>query len=196
MIEVSPQTALRDIAAALAARKVPFALVGGLAVSIRGEVRFTRDVDVAVALSEPELERLVRDLRAAGYAIAALVEHETAGRTATVRLVTRGGINVDLICASSGIEQEIIADATEVDVRGAGLLRVASAEDLLAMKVLSFTDRRRRDFDDAVQLVLANSHLDLDRVRGRLALVHERGFDRGEDLVAKLNSVLAAAAAE
>lgn len=55
---------------------VPFALVGGLAVSIRGEVRFTRDVDLALSLSEREVEVLVRDLRAARYQIHSLVEHE------------------------------------------------------------------------------------------------------------------------
>jgi hypothetical protein len=34
-------------------------LVGGLAVSIRGEVRFTRDVDLAVSMSEAELQRVI-----------------------------------------------------------------------------------------------------------------------------------------
>jgi hypothetical protein len=37
-----------SIAAALRAVQRPFAVVGGLAISVRGEPRFTRDVDVAV----------------------------------------------------------------------------------------------------------------------------------------------------
>lgn len=42
---------------------IPFALVGGLAVSARTEPRFTRDADLAVALaSDAEAEALIREL--------------------------------------------------------------------------------------------------------------------------------------
>jgi len=44
--------ALREIALTLPRCGVRFALVGGLAVSIRGEVRFTRDVDVAIDVED------------------------------------------------------------------------------------------------------------------------------------------------
>lgn len=194
MIDASPERALAEIAGWLAARRVPFALVGGLAVSIRGEVRFTRDVDLALSLSEQQLESLVRDLRAGGYGIGALVEYETAGRTATVRMVTRAAVNVDLIVATCGIEPEIVGRATPVEFPGVGMLPVASAEDLLIMKVLAFTDRRRHDLADAVGLVLATATLDLAAVRAGLALVRARGSDRGQDLDAKLARVLDEAA--
>jgi hypothetical protein len=46
--------------ASLRPRGKRFALVGGLAVSVRAEVRFTRDVDLAVAVSsDAEAESLV-----------------------------------------------------------------------------------------------------------------------------------------
>jgi|GEM_PF-4672787 len=48
------EVARGEMARALEARERPFALVGGLAVSVRGEVRFTRDVDLA-----REMARLV-----------------------------------------------------------------------------------------------------------------------------------------
>lgn len=194
MIDASPTTTLKEIAAWLGARKLAFALVGGLAVSIRGEVRFTRDVDLALSLSERELESLVRDLRVAGYTVGALVEHAVARRTATVRLVSRAGVHVDLIVASSGIEPEVVERAISVDFPQVGALPVAIAEDLLAMKVLSYSDRRRHDLDDAIGLVLANPSLDQARVRANLARITERGFDRGEPLEAKLAHVLAEAA--
>ncbi|MBI2393584.1 MAG: nucleotidyl transferase AbiEii/AbiGii toxin family protein [Deltaproteobacteria bacterium] len=196
MIEPSPQRALAEIAAWLSARRVSFALVGGLAVSIRGEVRFTRDVDLALAVSEAELEALIRDLRAARYAIHSLVEHDVARRTATVRLVTRDAIHVDLLAASSGIEQEIVGRATPIDIPSVGLVPVATAEDLVATKVLAMTDRRRRDFDDAIGLILANPSLDLAAVRERLSLITARGFHREQDLEAKLAAVLSAVDAE
>jgi hypothetical protein len=59
----APEAVLADIAQRLRERGVAFALVGGLAVSVRSEVRFTRDVDLAVAVStDAEMEALVRIL--------------------------------------------------------------------------------------------------------------------------------------
>lgn len=182
---------LRRIAGHLARLRRTFALVGGLAVSIRGEVRFTRDVDLAVALvSDAETESLVRDLRAVGYEVIAIVEHEIRARLSTVRLRSRAGIKVDLLAASTGIEQDIVAAATTVAIDGAGAIPVARPEDLLAMKILSMSERRPQDRMDARGLLLANPALDLRAVRDRLALIRERGFDRDQDLDAKLAAVL------
>ena len=87
MTETSPEAALAQIATELGRRNRRFALVGGLGVSIRGEVRFTRDVDLAlVAKDDTDVEALVRDLAVAGYSVVAVVEHEERGRLATVRL--------------------------------------------------------------------------------------------------------------
>src|SRR5688572_23984351 len=86
-----------------------FALVGGLAVSIRSEVRFTRAIDLAVAVSsDADAERLAADLAAGGYEIATVVEHDDRNRLAIVRLRTRARLHVDLLLASSGIEPEIV----------------------------------------------------------------------------------------
>jgi hypothetical protein len=175
----------------LARLGVPFALVGGLAVSVRGEIRFTRDIDLAVlCASDRDTERLAADLAAAGYEIAALVEHEKRGRLSTVRLRSRSRIYVDLLAASSGIEGEVIATATVVDIPNVGELRVARAEELLVTKVLSMSDARPQDRLDARGLILTNPGLDLESVRARLALIRDRGFDRDEDLETKLEAVL------
>jgi hypothetical protein len=57
----SLESALHRIAAGLARSHVDFALVGGLAVSVRTEPRFTRDADRAVAVtSDAEAEALIR----------------------------------------------------------------------------------------------------------------------------------------
>lgn len=186
--------ALRSIAEALRAAGKSFAVVGGLAISVRGEPRFTRDVDVVVLVTgDPELETLVFDLAARGYRPVALVEHEARLRLSTARLAAPGGLIVDLIAATCGIEPEIVERAQPVAVAAAGELPVARPEELLAMKVLSMSERRPLDRVDAVNLVLVNTDLDLDAVRSNLRLILERGFDRGEDLMAKLETVLAAA---
>ena len=101
----SLEAALRHIHIDLTDARLPFALVGGLAVSARPEPRVTRDADLAVAIAtDADAERLIHHLRSRGYHIEALVEQQAVGRLATVRL-TRGDVLhapiVDLLFASS-----------------------------------------------------------------------------------------------
>ena len=111
----SLETALRRINSDLSQARVPFAVIGGLAVSVRTEPRFTRDADLAVALStDAEAEALIHTLRARHYGIEAVIEQEAVGRLATVRLTLSSEPRspvVDLLFASSGIESEVVADA-------------------------------------------------------------------------------------
>ncbi len=100
------------------------------------------------------------------------------------------GVKVDLLFASSGVEAEVVERAREVPLGVAGNVPVAQAEELLALKILSMTEERLQDRSDAQHLLLHNPNLDLERVRENLRLISERGFDRGQDLEAKLSSLL------
>jgi hypothetical protein len=183
--------ALAGAVGALRQRGRSFALVGGLAASIRGEIRFTRDVDLAVVVDDDnDAERLIFQLRSAGYDAVASVEHETRDRLSTVRLMSPQGVKIDLLFACCGIEAEVVAGATEVDVPGAGVIAVAATEELIAMKVLSMSDRRLQDRIDARQL-LGSGAVDLERVRADLGLIAARGYDRDENLDDKLALLLA-----
>jgi len=135
MAEPAPQLALVGICAELERVGRRFALVGGLAISVRAEVRFTRDVDLAVCVDDADAESLVYQLGAAGYAPIASVKHETCHGLATVRLLAPQKVKVDLLFASSGIEDEVVAGATSVDMGASGRVPVASAEELLALEV-------------------------------------------------------------
>jgi predicted nucleotidyltransferase len=191
MIEPDPSVALKAIAAELTALGRGFAVVGGFGVSVRGEVRFTRDVDVAVvAADDRDVEALVRELRGRRYDVVALVEHEERRRIATVRLRSPSGITVDLLTASSGIEPEIVARSSAVTIEGIGVVPVARAEELLAMKILSLDERRLQDRIDADKLLDVNVTLDLAGVRANLALIEERGFSRHQNLERKLQEIL------
>ncbi len=193
----APEAVLGDVANRLRDRGVPFALVGGLAVSIRSEVRFTRDVDLAVAVSsDAAMEVLVRGLAVVGYRSVAIVEHEVRKRLATARLESPSGVLVDLLAASCGIESEVVARAGRVAIEGAGEIPVARAEELVAMKVLSMTERRLQDRLDAINLLLTNPSLQLEDVREMLALITTRGYDRGQDLARKLDALIADAKAQ
>jgi Nucleotidyl transferase AbiEii toxin, Type IV TA system len=75
------EAALRRLASDLSSYGRSWALVGGFAVSARAEPRFTRDIDVAVAVSDDaDSESLVRLLISDGYRALASVEQEDTGR--------------------------------------------------------------------------------------------------------------------
>ncbi|MGH9390684.1 MAG: nucleotidyl transferase AbiEii/AbiGii toxin family protein [Vicinamibacteria bacterium] len=188
--------ALSRIAGDLAETKASFALVGGLAVSARTEPRFTRDADIAVIVdSDDQAEELVYTLKAAGYSIDALVEQEAVGRLATVRLSPTGadlsGIVVDLLFASSGIEREVVRNAERIRVLEGIEVPVARVGHLIALKVLSRDDvKRPQDLVDLRALLKAASDAALNQARTACALISERGYARGRDLLRDFESLL------
>jgi predicted nucleotidyltransferase len=190
------QSALGKVLADLKALKAPAALVGGLAVSSRSEPRFTRDVDLAVAVrQDADAEALVFSLQKRGYRVLASVEQDAARRLATVRLLPPGeperGVIIDLLFASSGIEAEVVAHADSLEVWPGFLARVATVSDLLALKILARDDARRpQDHADIRALIRRASPDDLAKAREALALISQRGFDRGKNLLSELTSVL------
>jgi predicted nucleotidyltransferase len=192
----SLESALQRIAADLTSADVDFALVGGLAVSVRTEPRFTRDADFAVALaSDAEAEALIRRLRAGGYEVQALVEQEVAGRLATARLVVAGdpdGPVLDLLFASSGIEREVVAEAEPIELLPGLTVKVARIEHLVALKVLSRDDvRRPQDLVDLRALIRLATPAEVARSREALGLITMRGYHRGRQLLSQLETLLA-----
>lgn len=188
----SLEAALVEINATLNRLHVSFALVGGLAVSVRTEPRFTRDADLAVALgTDKEAEALIHALRAHGFLIAAVVEQEAVGRLATVRLSLstepRAPV-VDLLFASSGIESEIVAEAEPIELLPKLTMSVARVGHLIAMKVLSRDDvRRPQDLVDLRGLLRVAGADELERARQALSLISARGYHRGRDLTSEMD---------
>lgn len=177
--------ALRALVERLDARKVPFAVVGGLATSARGEARFTRDVDLAVAVHDDEAERMLFDLSRAGYVVVATVEQDATGRLATARLRAPDGTVCDLVFATSGVEPEVVASAEPLELFPDLRLPTASVESLLAMKTLSATPQRPRDLEDIRAMLAANPDFDESVVVDLLSKIEERGYARGQRLLDK-----------
>ena len=179
---------LERVARDLRALGRDFALVGGLAVSARGEPRFTRDADFAVAVvDDRDAERLISDL---GYAIHEVIEQEATKRLSTLRAHGPDGLAVDLLFASSGIEPELVASATELTIARGLTLPVARIPHLIALKVLSESDQRLQDRIDLTGLIRAAQPAEIDEARALLALIESRGFARGKPLARILDGFL------
>lgn len=182
--------ALASIARTLTELDVQYALVGGLAVSVRAGPRFTLDADLAVSVRDDvEAEQIVFALQQAGYRTVAVVEHETKQRLATVRMIGPAALDVvvDLLLASSGIEPEIVAAAEAMEIVGSLRMSIATTGHLIAMKLLS-SDPETRPNDGVDLLALAGIATDSDwnLAEEAVTLIGERGFARGRDLVTAL----------
>jgi Nucleotidyl transferase AbiEii toxin, Type IV TA system len=184
------ELALRSAVADLDALKLRWALIGGLAISVRSVPRFTKDLDFAIAVADDsEAEDVVRRLRSRGYQPVGLLEQEYVERLSGVRL-ERGGsdVVVDLLFASSGIEEEVVASATRLEVLPQLSASVATTGHLIALKTLA---GRNQDLTDLGSLIPAASAEDLKAARGAVRLIHARGFNRDQDVIADLDKLIA-----
>ena len=146
------QACLIDIIRLLESRGLTFAVIGGLAVSLRAEPRFTADIDIVVAadlLDPPDLLSYTP-----GSTFQPLLEDEAETFQEFQHIVplihTPTGTKVDLAIGLSGFEQQAVERAEVIPLFGQPV-RVVAAEDLLLFKVMA---GRARDDQDATNLLL------------------------------------------
>jgi hypothetical protein len=131
---------------------------------------------------------VVHRLRGRGYQPVEILEQDYVERLSGVRL-ERGGsdVIVDLLFASSGIENEVVASATRLQVLPRLSAPVATTGHLIALKILA---GRNQDLTDLGALVPAASAGDLDTAREAVRLIQARGFNREQDVVADLDKLI------
>ena len=134
----------------LEARQFRYALIGGLAASIRGRIRATEDLDLILLCSLDEGLELVESLRQSRFS-ALLDDYEEVARSALLLpLIDQdSGIQLDLAIGLSGFEQEIVERADPMMI-GDNEIFVATAEDLLVLKMLA---GRPQDLQDVMGIV-------------------------------------------
>jgi hypothetical protein len=165
---------------------MPYAVVGGLAASIHGEARFTRDIDVALMVeNDEEAELCIHGFIQKGYALVATVEQDATHRLATARLRHPDGVVCDLIFATCGIERDIVASAQRIELFPGTWVATATAESMIAMKVLSASPKRPRDLGDIQAMLRAAPTLNEALVTSLLESITARGYARGQELIEK-----------
>jgi nucleotidyltransferase AbiEii toxin of type IV toxin-antitoxin system len=175
-----------------------WALVGGFAVILRAESRSTRDLDLVLAVSgEREAESLVLSLRMRGYRDhpkGGMIERKD-GRLSTVRLVSPPldeeniGSEIDLLIACAGVEAEVVAAATPMELMPGVVIPVARVGHLVALKVLA---GRLKDLEHIHVLIRAMEADDLQLARETVDLIERRGFNEKPErnLLAELGKLL------
>jgi len=178
------QKTLVDAVNFLDTEGVPYALIGGLAVSLRGQPRMTADVAMVILADVPRSLALVRGLEATSFKPLFDDVAEVVQKALILPLRHRvTNVKVDLALGLSGFERQTLARAERLSLAGA-MIAVATAEDLLIMKVLA---GRPQDDQDAQGLVIAQGrHLDWNYC---LNLAAELGEAVGQDLLTRITSL-------
>lgn len=148
MISKSLLRTLTVITAILKQHKIPFVLIGGITTSIWGRPRATYDIDGIIMVNFKNLPELLKKLKNKGFLYD---RKQPVKQIAGLPFLTvkYKGIYVDLFLATSPHQKEIIKRAREISINGLKI-QVASAEDLIIIKLLS---ARFRDIEDVKDIL-------------------------------------------
>lgn len=154
--------ALRDLLAWLGAQGVPAMVIGGLAASVLGRPRLTRDVDVVILLEQGRWKEFL----AAGAKCGFTPRLKDVLRFARKKRVfplhhSKSGIDVDLVLGGLPFEAQAIARAVWKNVQGVKV-PLPAPEDLIVMKAVA---HRPRDLADIEAVLDAHPKLDRRRIR-------------------------------
>ena len=144
--------AIIRVAKLLQSHDLAFALIGGLASSIRGRLRVTTDIDIVVDCEVSTAIAILRQLD--GELFRPFVEDaETSIRQFYILPLVdiKSGTPIDLAVGASGFEKLVVQRA---QMPPGYSIPVATAEDLLLMKVMA---GRPQDQSD-VQGIIATNH--------------------------------------
>ena len=178
------QTTLVDVVRFLQEERISFALIGGQATSLRGEERVTADIDIVLAADVERALSLLGKLPHSDFKPLFDDVSDVVQRAFILPLRHRmTNIKVDLAIGLSGFERQTVARAELLDVAGCRL-PVATAEDLILMKVLA---GRPRDEQDLRGLVIAQgANIDWDYCESTAT---ELGEALATDLVSRIRAL-------
>ena len=137
------------------------AIIGGVAASLLGKPRLTKDIDAVVL--DAEAEALIASGAPFGFLprIADAVDFARNTRMLLLRF-TEGEIDIDLSLGALPFEYEVFDRSSMIDVSPGVSIRVASPEDIIIMKAIA---GRGRDVMDIENIIQANPELDVERIR-------------------------------
>lgn len=157
-----PFKVFRDFVRWIKTEKIPGVIIGGVAASILGRPRVTRDIDSLVIIDETHLKEFVQSGKHFGF-IPRVDNIFTFARKTRVLLMKHRptGIDIDISLGALPFEHESIKRAVWTDV-GDFKLPISSPEDLIIMKAVA---HRQRDLIDIEAILDVHTNLNLKRIR-------------------------------
>lgn len=182
----SLQAALTDLAKWLDETPIPAIIIGGIAASVLGRPRLTRDIDALAMIPEDSWSHAVQ--AAARHGIAPRIDDALAfARRSRVLLMRHAASSIDIDIVLGGLPFEQLAvDRGTAHTIGGVLVRLPKIEDLLVMKAVA---RRPKDLEDIRGILDAHPQADVAEVRER---VQEFASATGmADMLEELDKLLA-----
>lgn len=115
--------------------KISYFVLGGLAVGVMGEPRFTHDIDLDIFLEDHETGIFIKRLKKASFVFSAKQAMENVSRFGTFRLFFKK-VQIDIIIASTDLEKMALKRKKRVNFFGQNTC-FPSAEDLILLKLIA-----------------------------------------------------------
>lgn len=165
---------------------IPWALIGGAAMPLRGRIRSTRDLDVL--LRPQAMADLIEKLRESGFAHHPRADRHRLEMVDLYRFwypisdEASLGLDIQVPREVNGLLDNVLHHATCVMLNGVGI-QTATAEDLILLKLLAF---RPIDRADAIELLELNPDLNREYLG---SAARELGLnDRWDDVLKTANA--------
>ena len=164
---------LKDIATGLKRAEIPSMVIGGQAVAMYGRPRFTQDIDITIALTPDEAEKIIRAVDKS-FTILPEDVQRFIRETWVLPLEHRETrVRVDIIFSITPFEREAIEKAREIEIDDVSVPYVLP-EYLVVQKIIA---GRARDLEDAAGIMeVQGETIDVEEIERLM-----KTFAKGEE---------------
>jgi len=165
--------ALKSVARCLSGAGIPYMVIGGQAVLQYGLPRFTQDIDLTIALTPEEADKILNCIEGSFRVLPRNLEKFIRETWILPVEHFETGVRVDFIFSISTFEREAIEKAREIRIEDQSI-RYIQPEDLVVQKIIA---GRAIDLEDARGILNTQGEkIDRERIeRGIIALSQETG---------------------
>lgn len=151
------QALLVKLSEAFLQAKIPYRVIGGLAVLIYGEPRLTKDIEITMGAGIERLKEVQDLVESIGWKVLPSVPIEFVQKTMVLPcLDSNSGVRSDLIFSFSPYEHQAMERVHRITFLGKEVC-FASPEDLVIHKVVA---GRPRDLEDIRSIQIKNPSID------------------------------------
>ncbi|MGE0105147.1 MAG: nucleotidyl transferase AbiEii/AbiGii toxin family protein [Blastocatellales bacterium] len=155
-------TCLRELVALFDDLSIRYTTIGGIAIAMVSEPRFTRDIDTVILIEREDWESFIQEAVNHGFEPRNKDPLDFAQLHRIFLLTHRKtGITVDISLGALPFEEEMI-NRSVIAEKGELRLKVPTPEDLIIMKIIA---GRPKDLMDIDSIMKIHKNLDIKRVR-------------------------------
>ena len=149
------------IATGLKKRQFDYMLIGGQAVLLYGEPRFTKDIDITLAAGAERLHEILQLAKSFRWKVLVKSPASFVKKTMVLPFLDPSGIRIDFIFSFSPYERQAMGRVKKVRL-GKTEVSFASLEDLVIHKIIA---GRPRDLEDVKSVLLKNPRFDKNYIQ-------------------------------